>query len=53
MLKLVNIVRDSGLIEAAHADAAAILEEDPNLESAQYKPLAHEARVVYRRDESK
>lgn len=49
MLKLVNVVRDGKLIEAAHADAAAILEEDPDLESAQYRPLAHEARVVYRR----
>lgn len=49
-LKLVNVVRDSRLIEAAHADAAAILEEDPALESDLYKPLAREARVVYRRE---
>ncbi len=51
LLKLVNVVRDGGLIEAAHADAEAILDEDPNLESAQYKALAREARVVYKRAE--
>ncbi|MBQ9001012.1 MAG: ATP-dependent DNA helicase RecG [Eggerthellaceae bacterium] len=49
LLKLVNVVRDSRLIEAAHADAEAILDEDPQLESELYQPLAHEARVVYRR----
>ena len=48
LLKLVNVVRDGKLIEAAHADAAAILEEDPALRTEQYRPLAHEARVVYR-----
>ncbi len=48
LLKLVNVVRDGGLIEAAHADAEAILEEDPDLESAQYKALAREARVMYK-----
>ena len=48
LLKLVNVVRDGGLIEAAHADAQAILAEDPALESEQYRALAREARVVYR-----
>ena len=48
LLKLVNIVRDGALIEAAHADARAILQEDPGLESDQYRALAREARVVYR-----
>ena len=48
LLKLVNVVRDGGLIEAAHADARAILEEDPELQSEQYRALAREARVVYR-----
>ncbi len=51
LLKLVNVVRDGRLIEAAHADAEAILQEDPKLESAQYKALAREARVVFRRAE--
>ena len=48
LLKLVNVVRDGALIEAAHADARAILQEDPGLESEQYRALAREARVVYR-----
>ena len=48
LLKLVNVVRDGGLIEAAHADAQAILDEDPGLSSEQYRALAREARVVYR-----
>ena len=51
LLKLVNVVRDGGLIEAAHADAEAILLEDPALESEQYRALAREARVVYRASE--
>ena len=51
LLKLVNVVRDGRLIEAAHADAEAILEEDPALESPQYRALAREARVVYKRAE--
>ncbi len=49
VLKLVNVVRDKGLIEAAWKDARAILEEDPELRSEAYKPLAREAGVVYRR----
>ena len=48
ILKLVNVVRDGAMIEAAHADAQAILAEDPNLESAQYAPLAREVRQVFR-----
>ena len=51
LLKLVNVVRDGKLIEAAHADAEAILAEDPLLESEQYRALAREARVVYRSGE--
>ena len=51
LLKLVNVVRDGRLIEAAHEDALAILDEDPQLQTAQYKALAREARVVYRRAE--
>jgi len=48
LLHLVNVVRDGKMIEAAHADAAAILEEDPHLSSEQYRPLGHEARLAYR-----
>ncbi len=42
-LKLVNIARDARIIEAAHADAAAIMEEDPGLEEPQHRALAFEA----------
>ena len=42
-LKLVNIVRDARIIEAAHADAAEIMEEDPGLEEPQHRALALEA----------
>ena len=52
LLKLVNVVRDGNLIEAAHDDAEEILEEDPDLESEQYRSLAREARVVYRHAET-
>ena len=48
-LKLVNIVRDGALIEAAHSDAQAILDEDPDLQTEQYRPLAREARAAYKR----
>ena len=48
LLKLVNVVRDSAIIEAAHEDAQAILDEDPLLELEANRALAREARVVYR-----
>ena len=48
MLKLVNVVRDAAIVEAARSDAEAILAEDPDLTSPAYLPLAREARVVYR-----
>ena len=48
-LKLVNIVRDGAIIEAAHSDAQAILDEDPDLQTEQYRPLAREARAAYKR----
>ena len=48
-LKLVNVVRDGKVIEAAHADAQRILEQDPELESPAYKALYREARLMYRR----
>ena len=46
-LKLVNIMRDGKVIETAHADALAILEEDPLLESPQYRALAREVRIGF------
>ncbi|RNL48495.1 ATP-dependent DNA helicase RecG [Paraeggerthella hongkongensis] len=46
-LKLVNVVRDGKIIEAAHADAAAIIDEDPALEDAAHRPLAREMRRMF------
>ncbi|WP_241158207.1 ATP-dependent DNA helicase RecG [Adlercreutzia sp. ZJ138] len=46
-LKLVNVVRDGKVIEAAHADAAAILEADPTLELPENRVLAREARMAF------
>ena len=45
-----NVMRDGAVIEAAHADAAAILEEDPNLELPAHRALAREVRIVYAND---
>lgn len=45
-LKLVNVVRDGRIIEAAHADAAALLEEDPALETPEHRALAREVRLL-------
>lgn len=42
VLKLVNVMRDSAIIEAAHAQAAALLEEDPDLSLPQHRALAFE-----------
>ena len=50
-LKLVNVVRDGRLIEAAHADAAALLEQDPLLEEPYHRALAREARINFARAE--
>ena len=46
-LKLVNIVRDEKIIEAAHADAAAIIEADPLLESPANLALVTEMRRTF------
>ncbi len=48
-LKLVNVVRDGKVIEAAHADARALLEEDPRLEAPEHRALAREARLAFKR----
>ncbi|MCB7037204.1 ATP-dependent DNA helicase RecG [Eggerthella sinensis] len=49
-LKLVNVVRDGAVIEAAHGDAAAIMAEDPNLEAPAHRALAREVRLMYAHD---
>lgn len=48
MLKLVNVVRDGKIIEAAHADARAILAEDAALESDRYRAFGREVRLAFR-----
>lgn len=47
-LKLVNIVRDAKVVEAAHADARAIMEEDPSLEEPAHAALAREMRILFK-----
>lgn len=46
-LKLVNVVRDGRVIEAAHADACAIMEADPNLSAPDHAALAREVRLLF------
>ena len=46
-LKLVNVVRDGKIVEAAHADAAAIMDEDPMLEGDAHRALAREMRRMF------
>ena len=46
VLKLVNVVRDGGLIEAAHADAREILENDPDLSAPDHAALGREVRLL-------
>jgi ATP-dependent DNA helicase RecG len=47
-LKLVDLVEDADLVEAAHEDAVTLLTADPVLEQATHAPLAHEVRDRYR-----
>ena len=51
VLKLVNVVRDGAMIEAAHEDARALLADDPLLESTANKALGREARLAFKRAE--
>ncbi len=46
-LKLVNVVRDAALIEAAHADARAIVEADPEGEQPWVRVLYQESDTVF------
>ncbi|MDO4291304.1 MAG: ATP-dependent DNA helicase RecG [Eggerthellaceae bacterium] len=47
-LKLVNVVRDGRIIEAAHADARAIMEVDPLLEEPDHVALGREVRLLFK-----
>lgn len=46
-LKLVNIMRDGAVIEAARADAQALLDLDPVLEEPDHRALAREVRLMF------
>ncbi len=43
-LKLVDLAADADLVEAAHEDAIALVEDDPTLGGARNRPLAREVR---------
>ena len=49
-LKLVNVVRDGKIIEAAHADAEALLQADPDLSMPWHRALAREVRLAFDAD---
>ena len=46
-LRLVNVVRDERVIQAAHADAAAIMAADPGLAEPDHQALALELRRTF------
>lgn len=52
-LKIVNVVRDSALVQAAHEDALSILEKDPKLEAREHAGLAREVRLSFEGAHSK
>ncbi len=49
-LKLVNVVRDKGVIEAAHTDARAMLDADPRLDAPEHRALAREMRILFKNE---
>ena len=49
VLKLVNVVRDAAIIEAAHADARSILDDDPVLEKPANRALRYELSRTFER----
>ena len=46
-LKLVNIVRDRAVVEAAHADALKIVSDDPGIAPEELTVLRHELAAVF------
>ncbi len=46
-LKVVNVARDAAIIEAAHDDARAIVDEDPEGEQAWVNLLYHESDAIF------
>ena len=53
VLRLVNVVRDKDIIEAAHADARAMLAQDPGLEAPEHRALAREMRLLFKNERAK
>lgn len=51
-LKLVNVVRDAAVIEAAHADALACMQRDPDGASDEMRALYHEADALFAAEET-
>jgi ATP-dependent DNA helicase RecG len=49
VLKLVNVVRDADIIEAAHDDARAIVDSDPDLNLPEHQALRHEVSRMFPR----
>jgi ATP-dependent DNA helicase RecG len=47
-LKLVDLIEDADLVEAAHEDAVTLLTADPELVAPTHAPLAHEVKDRYR-----
>ena len=47
VLKLVNVVRDAKIVEAAHADARALIDADQDLIAPEHRALARELRAVF------
>ena len=47
VLKLVNVVRDGAVVEAAQADAQAIIDADPNLAAPEHRALARDLHEVF------
>lgn len=47
ILKLVNVVRDKVIVEAAYEDASALLEQDPFLEMPANRAIAREVRMLF------
>lgn len=48
ILKLVNVVRDKAIVEAAFEDAASMLDQDPLLEMPVNQAIAREVRMLFR-----
>lgn len=50
-LKLINVVRDGAIIEAAHKDALELLERDEFLEDDSHLALGRELRILFKEDQ--